>query len=109
MTERPQAEYEKIIRELAPLGAASSKMFGVPCIKHNGKAFAAFHGDAMVFKLPSPQREEALALDGSHLFDPSGAGRPMKEWVEVTAAHSGRWLGLAREALHYLQALRLGT
>ena len=56
----------------------------------------------MVFKLAVPQHTEALALSGSRLFDPSGRGRPMKEWVEVPMAHASKWLKLAREALRYV-------
>lgn len=37
----------------------------------------------MVFKLPVPQHTDALALSGARLFDPSGRGRPMREWAEV--------------------------
>jgi hypothetical protein len=101
MTDDPRAIYDSIA---ADLGVTSSKMFGVPCLKHQGKAFASFHGDAMVFKLRPPEHAAALALAGAHLFDPSGAGRPMREWVEVPAAHAARWPEFAREALHYLAA-----
>ena len=53
----------------------------------------------MVFKLPDAEaRGRALELDGAHLFDPMG-GRPMKEWVQVPAAHVERWTELAVLAL----------
>jgi hypothetical protein len=42
---------------------------------------------------------EALALPGAELFDPSGKGRPFKDWVSVPVAHAGRWPGLADDAL----------
>jgi hypothetical protein len=55
----------------------------------------------MVFKLPDQaQREVALALDGTELFDPGERGAPMKEWVVVPAAHADRWPDLADQALH---------
>ncbi len=54
----------------------------------------------MVFKLPdAAAHAKALALDGSHLFDPSGKGRPFKEWVVVPNAHASRWPELAELAL----------
>jgi hypothetical protein len=54
----------------------------------------------MVFKLPvEAERKEALALDGAHLFDPSGMGRPMKEWVVVPSAHTAEWPRLAELAV----------
>jgi hypothetical protein len=46
-----------------------------------------------------------LALEGAHLFDPGGKGRPFKEWVVVPAAHASEWPGLAEQAL----ALRATT
>jgi hypothetical protein len=102
MTVDPRAEYDAVAAALAEAGVSSSKMFGMPCLKHGGKAFAGFHDGAMAFKLRRPEHAAALALPGAHLFDPSGAGRPMKEWVEVPAAHAARWPEFAREALHYL-------
>jgi hypothetical protein len=98
----PRAEYDAVAAELAGAGVSSSKMFGMPCLKYGGKAFAGFHQNAMTFKLRQPDHAAALALPGAHLFDPSGAGRPMREWVEVPAAHAARWAEFAREALHYL-------
>jgi len=43
--------------------------------------------------------ERALALDGAHLFDPSGKGQPFKEWVVVPEAHAAEWEGFAQHAL----------
>jgi hypothetical protein len=42
-------------------------------------------------------RSAVLALEGAHLFDPMG-GRPMKEWVQVPAAHADEWPRLAELA-----------
>ena len=84
----PRAEYDAVAAELtATSSATSGKMFGMPCLKNNGKAFAGYFEGAMVFKLAVPRHTEALALSGARLFDPSGRGRPMKEWVEVPATH----------------------
>ena len=79
-----------------------TKMMGMPSLKANGKLVAGFAiaEDAMVFKLPDPAAHaEALALEGAHLFDPSGRGRPMKEWVVVPPAHAERWAELVERAL----------
>lgn len=78
-----------------------TQMMGMPSLKRNGKLFAGFarDEDAMVFKLTdAAARERALALDGAHLFDPSGR-RPMKEWVVVPLAHAQAWAQLAEAAL----------
>src|SRR5437588_269073 len=81
--------------------ATTGQMFGMPCLKNEGKAFAGYYQDAMVFKLKGKAHAEALALSGARLFDPSSRGRPMKEWVEVPAEYSSKWVELGREALRY--------
>ena len=95
--------YDEIADDLVARNADVSlgKMMGMPCIKRGGKLIAGFsEAGAMVFKLPDEQeREQALSLDGAQLFDPSGRGRPMKEWVEVPAAHAAEWPRLAEAAL----------
>jgi hypothetical protein len=83
--------------------AEISKMFGKPCIKINGKAFACFFNGDMVFKLDETSHKKASTLKGSKLFDPSGAGRPMKEWVQVKPAHVKDWAKLAEAALNYVK------
>ena len=105
MSTDPRTFYDAIAADLGATNAVvSGQMMGMPCLKHNGKMFAGFHQGAMTFKLRQPEHAAALALPGAHLFDPSGAGRPMKEWVEVPAEHADQWPALAREALHYLAA-----
>jgi len=102
MSSDPRVEYDAVGSEImASSSATSGSMFGMPCLKDHGKAFAGFYNGAMVFKLGAPRHAEALALAGARLFDPSGR-RPMKEWVEVPAEHASKWLELAREALHYV-------
>ena len=83
--------------------AEISKMFGKPCIKINGKAFACFFNGDMVFKLDADTHKKASALKGSKLFDPSGAKRPMKEWVQVKPAHEMEWANLADAAMKYVK------
>ncbi len=77
-----------------------SQMMGMPCVKARGKMVAGFTRGAMVFKLTNAeQHAEALALEGAHLFDPGGQGRPFRRWVVVPAAHADRWEELADHAL----------
>lgn len=82
--------------------AVASQMFGKKCFKFNGKAFICFFQDCMVFKLPNDQHSQAIALDGAKLFDPSGKGRPMKEWVQVPFEHAAFWPNLATHAQNYV-------
>jgi hypothetical protein len=81
------------------MGVVATKMFGMPSLKADGKAFGGFSGRAMVFKLAGEAHARALGLAGAHVFDPSGMGRAMKAWVVVPFAHAGEWEALAERAL----------
>ncbi len=100
---RAREAYDTVVAELVETAVATSgSMFGMPGLKANGKAFAGYFHGAMVFKLGAPEHGEALSLPGAQLFDPSGRNRPMKEWVQVPAAHAARWQTLAQAALRYV-------
>ena len=102
MSRDPRAAYDAVVDELKATSAATTgAMFGMPCLKTGGKAFAGYFQGAMVFKLGGAAHAEALALPGARLFDPMG-GRPMKEWVDVPPAQASTWLRVARAALAYL-------
>lgn len=77
-------------------------MFGKPCYKINGKAFCCFFQNEMVFKLSGEVHSEALAMDGAQLFDPSGKGRAMKEWVQMPFDYREMWGRLAESAAVYV-------
>ena len=99
----PESLFEEIGARLGEThGAILGKMFGMRCIKGNRKAFAGLFQDSMAFKLSGEQHAEALNLPGSVLFDPSGMGRPMKEWVQVSFEHASRWPEFAEAALQYV-------
>ncbi|WP_248581343.1 hypothetical protein [Nocardioides sp. InS609-2] len=76
-------------------------LFGMPCLKSAGKAVIGAFDGGVVFKLAGipDVHAEALSLSGSVLFDPSGNGRPMKDWVVVTSEHEARWAGFAATAI----------
>lgn len=96
--------FEQIARTLAQAEAVRlGRMFGVQTITVNGKAFASFQGDAMIFKLEdgSDRHAAALALDGARHWDPLGQGMKMKEWVQVPFDHAALWPDLADQALAY--------
>lgn len=85
-------------------GTTISKMFGKPCLKTGGKAFAAFFKEAMIFKLG---QEEVNFLkekyNGSCNWDPSGKNRPMKDWLEIPADYESDWEQLAKQAMEYVE------
>jgi hypothetical protein len=92
--------YDAIAQSLvAGAGASAAKMMGMPILKKDGKAFAGYASGSMTFKLRGRSHQEALQLPGARLFDPSGMGRPMKEWVEVPASASDHWESLAKAAI----------
>lgn len=88
----------RTIGEALP-GVTLSQMFGKPCLKKEGKAFACLFGNHMVFKVAGQTHRDALALPGACLFDPSGKGRPMKQWVQVPEDLQNQWKELASAAL----------
>ena len=98
----PRERYDEIADDLLAQNddVSLGQMMGMPCIKKSSKMISGFSRGAMVFKLTDASvREQALALKGAHLFDPSGEGRPFREWVVVPATHADRWPGLAQRAL----------
>jgi hypothetical protein len=97
-----EKKYLDICKKLK--GAEESQMFGKPCFKINGKAFACFFKDCMVFKLTDKVHADALSLDGAELFDPSGKGRAMKEWVQVPYDYVAKWDKYAKAAYDYVKA-----
>jgi hypothetical protein len=97
-----QQEYEQLATDLASAGVVMGQMFGKPTLKSGGKAIACLFGEAVAFRLGAGTAEhaEALALDGAGLFDPSGTGRAMKDWVCVPVSSSFLWTRFGEAALH---------
>jgi hypothetical protein len=103
----PKARYDAIADELVAENpdVQLGQMMGMPCIKLGGKMIIGIWREEMVFKLPDESvREQALALDGAHLFDPSEKGQAFKEWVQVPAAHMSDWPKYADEAVRLRSA-----
>jgi hypothetical protein len=96
----PEEKYLEI--GLSIPDSEKSQMFGKPCFKIKGKAFMSLFQNCMVFKLTGEIHTEALSYDGSVLFDPSGKGRPMKEWVQVPFDYQESWAKFALEAQEYV-------
>ena len=82
-----------------------SQLFGKPCFKIGKKAFICFFQSEMVFKLSGTSHQDALSLGGAQLFDPSGKGRPMKEWVQLPFDYKSQWKGFAKQAVSYVDGL----
>lgn len=97
----PDELFDDLAAELAPRGAAAGAMFGKRALKARGKAFACLQGDLLAVKLGdgTPAHSGARALAGAELFDPSGKGRPFKDWVAIPVSHSDQWPHYAGTAL----------
>ena len=78
------------------------QLFGKACFKVGKKAYTCFFQNEMVFKLSGEDHSDALSLDGASLFDPSGKGRPMKEWVQVPFDYQDSWERFALAAFEYV-------
>lgn len=103
----PKARYDAIADELVAENPEIQlgQMMGMPCIKLGGKMIMGIWEEEMVFKLPDESvREQALALDGAHLFAPGERGRAFKEWVQLPAAHMSDWPKYADEAVRLRSA-----
>lgn len=100
-----EQHYQILHTQLATThGIVSGQMFGKACLKVNGKAFIALHQENVIFKLTGQAHAQALSLTGAKFWDPSGKGRPMREWVSLAASHSAYFTTLADAALTYAQS-----
>ncbi len=103
LTMSAEEDFQQVGAELADLGVRISRMMGSPALKDQaGKVFASLQRDgAMVFRLvrDTPEHATALQLAGASLFDPSGQGREMKDWVVVPHSSAEKWTDLAEAAL----------
>lgn len=77
-------------------------MFGKPCCKTIGQAFISVFENEMVFKLSGDVQSQALSQEGARLFDPSGKGKAMKEWVQMPGDYREMWQHLAEATMRYV-------
>ncbi len=83
--------------------AELGQMFGKACGKIHKKAFVAFFQNEMVFKLGA---EEVNLLKqkyaGAKNWDPSGKGRAMKDWIQISGDYEEDWESLAVSASEFV-------
>lgn len=101
----PEETFEEIVDDLQPRGVLPGAMFGSRSLTFEGKAFASLKGKRFAVKLmaETPAYAEALELDGAEVFDPSGKGRPFKDWIAVPSSQADSWHRLAEAALAALR------
>ncbi|WP_449374043.1 hypothetical protein [Arthrobacter psychrolactophilus] len=95
------AAFDALAADMAGLGVTVGKMFGATSLMVGSKAIGCLQGEGVAFKLgrESTAHATALALPGAALFDPSGMGRPFKDWVVVPLADAERWADLGEAAI----------
>jgi len=101
---REEEKYHQVASKIE--NAEQSQLFGKPCYKINKKAFCCFFQNEMVFKLTGDDHQVASSFDGSQLFDPSGKGRAMKEWVQVPYEYAEDWQKFAKAASEYVGSIK---
>lgn len=95
------SEFQRLARAMLGEGVAVGKMFGKDALKFESKAIACLLEDTMGFKVgrDSEAMRTAMAYPGAALFDPSGQGRPFRDWVSVPESSMEQWEMLVRAAL----------
>jgi TfoX/Sxy family transcriptional regulator of competence genes len=90
--------YEKVVAELcADPAVQETQMMGMPSVKADGKLFCGVWEGELVVKVGRERVDELVAAGRAAPFDPSGRGRPMKDWALVGQPDAD-WLALAEEA-----------
>jgi hypothetical protein len=75
-----------------------STMMGLPCVRYQGRFFAALdrRSDALLIKLPQPRVAQLVTDGDGEPFAP--AGRVFREWVAIPRPDPHRWSTLLAEA-----------
>ncbi len=100
----PHDRYLEVAGELAHLGVTTAKLFGHPALVSGRKSLACLSSTGLACRLgaATPEHARALALPGAELFDPSGAGRAMNDWVVVPFTDEAEWTEFAQAAQRHL-------
>jgi hypothetical protein len=90
--------YRRVVEELrADPEVSEALMMGMPSLKRGSKMFGGYRDGELLVKLGRDRVDELVAAGRARPFDPSGAGRPMKDWALVSEPDDD-WLALADEA-----------
>jgi len=90
--------YRRIVDELrADPEVSETLMMGRPSLKRGKKLFGGYRDGELLVKVGRDRVDELVTAGRARPFDPSGAGRPMKDWALVPEPEDD-WLALADEA-----------
>ena len=95
------AAYRSVVEALLGDPAVSeTQMMGMPSLKVGSKMFGGLRGDDLVVKIGRERVDELISSGRAMAFDPSGRGRPMKDWARLPPP-SDDWLTLATDAKRF--------
>ena len=90
--------YRRVVHELrADPEVSEALMMGIPSLKRGSKMFGGYRDGELLVKIGRDRVDELIAAGRARPFDPSGAGRPMKDWALVPEP-ADDWIALADEA-----------
>jgi hypothetical protein len=90
--------YREVVHEMkADPQVTESLMMGMPSLKRGSRMFGGHRGDELLVKLGRERVDELVSAGRARPFDPSGNGRPMKDWALV-GEPADDWVALADEA-----------
>jgi TfoX/Sxy family transcriptional regulator of competence genes len=105
-SEQALEQLDLLFAELGDPSIGRGRMMGRPTLTRSGTMFACLNGDTLGLKLgaTTPEHAAALTIDGAELFDPSGKGRPFKDWVSIPVDSADEWVPFAECALVFVSA-----
>lgn len=80
-------------------GVSLSKITPSPELHYNGKSFAFFHQDEMVFRLGKEWNPEEDGILKWKNISPLNKDEPLNDWFSITAKDADLWPILATQAL----------
>ena len=101
----PEQQFYTIAEKLAAESQeiTTGKMMSSPGIRYKNKVVAFFYHEAMVFKLGRAFDPASYGLHEYQLLSPFKTKPPLRDWFEISAAHSDRWEELTRLALQRMR------
>ncbi len=91
---------ERLINENSAI--TLGKMMSSPGLQCQGKVFAFYYDQKMVFKLGRDFQPESFGIHEYSLLAPFKTKPPMVDWFEIPATEQQRWEELATCALQFL-------
>ena len=103
---KAEQQFERLRAALADrpeVGVPQKRGFGSGALCANDRIFGMLSHDRLVLKLPAARVQALIAAGQGEPFD-AGKGRPMKEWLVVSADADS--LALGQEALAFVAAAK---